>query len=152
MTAIALQFSTEPGLASDMVRLFDHCWCSHVDCLLEDGSLLGARYAGGVQVRQPGYVTFTRTQRVAFEAPDCVWKSYLAFLQAQVGKPYDSEAIAAFALDRDWRATDSWFCSELIVAALEHADYFAFPPFAPSNRITPGDLMLMLSVLTKIEP
>ena len=42
-------------------------------------------------------------------------------MTTQVGKPYDKLAIVAFAVNRDWRSPDAWFCDELVAAGLEHA-------------------------------
>ena len=72
----------------------------------------------GVRIRPAGYRKWVR--RVVFEVPatfaqELAWQ---AFLIAQVGKPYDGEAILAFAFGRDWREPDSWICSELQAAAL----------------------------------
>lgn len=139
---IRLQFSTESGILSEIIRTFDHGWCSHVDAILPDNTLLGARSDGGVQIRPPNYTKFTRTQIVSIPIDD---KPFLEFLHAQVGKPYDSTAIFAFAFDRDWREDDSWFCSELQAAALEKV-WFQHKLSTAANRITPSDLLLALSV------
>lgn len=143
---IRLQFSTESGIESELIRTFGHGWCSHVDAVLPDNTLLGARADGGVQIRQPGYKNFTRTQIVSIPIDD---KPFLEFLHAQVGKPYDMTAIFAFAVDRDWREDDSWFCSELQAAALEKV-WFQHKLSTVVNRITPPDLLLVLSVTLDI--
>jgi uncharacterized protein YycO len=41
-----------------------------------------------------------------------------AFALAQIGKPYDWPGAAGLALHREWEEDDSWFCSELVEAAL----------------------------------
>ena len=69
---------------------------------------------------------------------------------AQVGKPYDETAILAFALNRDWRETDAWFCSELAAAALEAAGVFPYKLAASENKITPEDLFLAVSVISNV--
>jgi hypothetical protein len=50
--------------------------------------------------------------------------AFHSFLRAQLGKPYDIEAIIAFIARRDWQQTDSWFCSELQAAALVNCGWF----------------------------
>ena len=77
-------------------------------------------------------------------------RAFYAFLKTQIGKPYDHSAILGFALDRDWRQSDSWFCSELVAAALEKAGYFSFCLAAPANKITPADLLLALSATAEL--
>jgi hypothetical protein len=74
---------------------------------------------------------------------------YWDFLREQVGKPYDTLAIVAFALDRDWRSTDAWFCDELVAAGLEHAG--VVHKLAPSvNRVDVRDLYLVVSAIATV--
>ena len=145
MSNIALQFAAQNDALSRAICAFDHGWPSHVDAVMPGGRLLGARADGGVKLRTANYARFARVLRVAIPAADDVSARFYAFLNAQLGKPYDFEAIAAFALDRDWRKPDSWFCSELVAAALQAAGWFAHPLATASNRITPSDLLLVLS-------
>jgi hypothetical protein len=149
-TMIRLQFAAEGGFSSRLIGLYDHGWCSHVDAVLADGSLVGARIRGGVLRRLPGYAPFIRTLRVDIDVSKETSGRFYEILRGEMDKPYDWRAIVAFAVDRDWRCQDSWMCSELITSCLERAGYFSFPPVNAANRITPGDLMLMLSVLTPI--
>lgn len=150
MTEIVLQFAASRGLSSAAIEWFGHGWCSHVDAVLPDGTLLGARLDGGVAIRPAGYYPFTRTQRVVLPAPPEMVDAFHAFLRAQLGKPYDSLGIAAFVAGRDWRDPSRWFCSELACAALETCGYFAYPLATPSNRITPPDLLLACSARVEV--
>ncbi len=79
--------------------------------------------------------------RVAPPAADDVSARFHAFLTAQLGKPYDFEAIAAFALDREWRNPRSWFRPELAAAAPQAAGWFAHPLAKATKSITPSDLL-----------
>jgi hypothetical protein len=67
----------------------------------------------------------------------------------QIGKPFDNGALWDFLSDqphdRDWRQTDSWFCSELIVYCLEQANFFPYSLVVAKNRITPADTLLLLN-------
>jgi hypothetical protein len=110
--SIKLQFVCERDLwARIIARFYNFC---HVDTVLDDGQLLGARgdQAGGtppgVQIRPPGYTDFVL--RVVMTVPVTAEQKadYLAFLRDQVSKPYDSKAIRAFLFNRDWRETNSW--------------------------------------------
>lgn len=147
---IRLQFSTEDGASSELIRLYSHGWCSHVDIVLPDQSLLGARSDGGVQVRQPGYAAFTRSEVINLPASDEVTDETLSFARAQVGKAYDFTAIEAFVVGRDWREADSWFCSELVAAALEKGGYFVHPLATATEKITPADLYLICSIMVPV--
>jgi hypothetical protein len=150
-TVILLQFSALNDLASEAIKIFERSWPSHVDAVLPDGSLLGARadiygaVPAGVQIRPPGYAPFSRTLLVQLAATDAQEAAWLAFLHAQIGKLYDMLAIAAFAVERDWREANSWFCSELAAAGLETCGWFPRPLADSANEITPRDLLLAVS-------
>ena len=138
-------------MGSRAIQIFSRGWPSHVDHVLADGTLLGARSDSvggmppGVQIRPANYEVWTKTQSIRLNATAAQETTWLNFLTAQIGKPYDFEAIAAFALERDWRAQDSWFCSELAAAALEACGWFPKPLAASVNEITPRDLLLAVS-------
>jgi uncharacterized protein YycO len=140
---IKIRFVTEDDLVSALIR--EHTWCaySHVEFVLDDGTTLGAHFAGGVRIRPINYAKFTRVEE--FVIPMTVEQKFtiMSFAQAQVGKAYDAGAIVGVLLHRDWRNTDCWFCSELVAAAFEQA----VPLLNVSesvNRIVPRDLLLSL--------
>ena len=147
---ITLQFAAMSDPGSEAIKLFSRGWPSHVDTVLRDG-LLGARsdaLAGvppGVQIRPPGYEAFERTLTVKLPSTPQIEAAFRAFLDAQIGKPYDKLAIAAFAVERDWREPGAWFCSELVAAALEASGWFPALLANPANEITPRDLLLAVS-------
>lgn len=141
---ITLQFVGDDDPASEAIKIFSRGWCSHVDAVLPDGTLLGARL-DGVKIRAPGYATFARVERVSLAASAEQETAFLAFLHDQVGKPYDKFAICAFPFQRDWREPGAWFCSELQAAALEACGFFGRPLSVPANEVTPRDLLLVIS-------
>lgn len=58
-----------------------------------------------------------------------------AWLNAQVGKPYDWTALLSWVVRRDWQEDDAWFCSELVEACRSR---FGRPVFREqASRITP---------------
>jgi uncharacterized protein YycO len=155
MGSIVMQFAGSASLTSRLIEWFDHGEYAHVDTVLPDGTLLGARndvmagYPAGVQIRGADYQQGYALRRVALPCTDDQQKAYYDFVMAQVGKPYDSKAIAAFAVGRNWRSPDAWFCSELNAAGLEESG--VVPPLsAPCNKIAPDDLLLVLSALVAI--
>jgi hypothetical protein len=144
---INLRFVTCKDPVSAAIRAGEYgFWASHAEAVMPDGTLLGAHYDGGVQARPKGYDagTVVREEIVSLPCAASVEQSFLDFLRSQLGKPYDLEAIAALELERDWRAPDSWFCSELQAAALERAGYL-LPLAADVAKITPRDLLILLS-------
>ena len=138
-------------MGSRAIQIFSRGWPSHVDHVLGDGTLLGARSDSvggkppGVQIRPANYEVWTKTQSIRLNATAAQETAWLNFLTAQIGKPYDFEAIAAFAIDRDWRNPEKWFCSELAAAALEACKWFPKPLASVANEITPRDLLLVIS-------
>jgi hypothetical protein len=155
MGAIVLQFVEGSGLGAALIKYYDHGIYSHVDSVLPDGTLLGARddvidgIPSGVQIRPASYVAGEIVLRVTIPCTDAQQDAFYAFVRVQLRKPYDETSIAAFALGRDWRADDSWFCSELCAAAVE-ASGFVQPLSAAANKVAPDDLLLVISALVPI--
>lgn len=149
---IVLQFVKGSDFGADAIAWFGHgADFSHVDTVLPDGKLLGARSdvvgaaPAGVQIRDPGYVGKCRTFRVSLPCSDEMSSAYHGFLWAQIGKPYDHTAIMAFVAGRNWQDPDAWFCSELKAGAMLSAGFFPYPLAAPANKISPPDLLLLIS-------
>jgi hypothetical protein len=145
---ITLRFVTGNSLVSAAIRRAEYgFWASHVEAVMPDGSLLGAHIDGGVQARPRDYDKgeFARELFVEIETAPDVCNRFHAFLRSQLGKPYDTTAIAAFVAARDWQEKDSWFCSELQAAALVECGWFAWPLATEFNHVTPRDLLLIIS-------
>jgi hypothetical protein len=155
-----------PDVGSEAIAWFSANPLSHVDQIVPDGIswaregwMLGARadaLAGlpaGFRPRPPNYTTFSRWVIVSLPVTDRQYQRAWEFHEAQLGKPYDSTAIVAFLLSRDWRRDDSWMCSEEQTAMCEHAEIMpAGEPagrhlyFTP-NKVTPAHFACLLSVL-----
>lgn len=149
---IRLQFVGEDCFTSNTIAWFSQGHLSHVDALLDDGTLLGARSdvvggkPPGVQIRPAHYVKFAQCVRFTLSATAEQEAAWLMFLHSQIGKPYDKTAIWAFAFNRNWREKDSWICSELQAAALEKASVCP-DLYLAANKITPVALALTVSAL-----
>lgn len=146
---IKLRFVTANDLVSAGIRAYQYgFWASHVEALI-DGKLVGAHFRGGVAVRDMGYDAGPgmREEYMQITAADEIAKKFEAFMMAQVGKPYDVEAIGAMVLERDWRDPNSWFCSELVTAALE-ACLLLNRMSVSVNRITPRDAYIISNTLS----
>lgn len=139
--SVRLRFVTEDDLVSALIR--EKTWCdySHVEFLLDDGTTLGARSSGGVQIRPTDYAKFSKIR--VFSVACTVEQKFQieSFAKAQVGKAYDTGAIAGLLAHRDWRDPDKWFCSELVAAAFELAVPLLRIPDSV-DRVTPRDLLL----------
>jgi hypothetical protein len=126
-------------------------WCSHCEAILPNERTLGAMLQGGVKIRpftDRNYRDVVRWEdwHIPCESYQCV--NFYAFLCDQEGKPYDWRAIVSFAMGgRDWRNPNAWFCSELMVAALQQAGLYTPPAQIPGDRLTPRDAYLIVNTL-----
>ncbi len=149
---IRLQFVLGKGVSSKTIAWFSAGHFSHVDIVLPDNRLLGARSdapggtRSGVQIRPPFYEKWDERVVMSMETSLAQERSFYDFLMPQVGKPYDSTAIWGFVAGRDWRSDDAWYCSELGTAAIEVA---AICPllYTPRNKVTPAGLATVMSAL-----
>jgi uncharacterized protein YycO len=146
METIKIRFVTCADLVSALIRDKTFCAYSHVEFVLDDGTTLGAHASGGVAIRPANYDVFTKIAVFAVSVSQSQKDVIFSFAQAQVGKPYDFGAIAGLVVDRDWRDTSKWFCSELVAAAFEQAEPLLRVPDSV-DRITPRDLLLSLGLV-----
>lgn len=155
---VTLQFVQGTHVFDKAIQAYSHGWATHVDAAMPDGRLLGSQshdiggIPAGVQVRPPGYEQFARVLRITLPATPRQEADFWTFLTAQLGKPYDHDAIVGMAFGRDWHAAGSWFCSELQGAALEGCVVFPFPIAVAASCLTPPDLLLACSVIARITP
>lgn len=155
-SAITMQFVGGEGLGSKIIAWFGHGLpVSHVDTVMPDGSLLGARSdrvggrPPGVQIRPADYEPWKYRLRMVLPCPEPMAQKYYAFVQSQLYKPYDQPGLfGAFLFDRDWRTPDAWWCSELNARGLEPdvSGYLGHMLASPANQIDPMSLLLVMSV------
>lgn len=147
---VQLQFVRQHDIASSAIAWFSQGEVSHVDAVMPDGMLLGARNDAvggqppGVRIRPPDYAKFVLWVPFTITTTPDQEVKFHSFLLAQVGKPYDQQAIWGFVTGRNWRENDSWICSELQAAALEAAGIVP-PLYLAANKITPTALALLAS-------
>jgi uncharacterized protein YycO len=148
VAAMILRFVTGNALISRAIRTAEYgFWASHVEAQMPDDTLLGAHFDGGVLARKVGYdkADTTREMFVHLPATTIQDDAFHAFLRGQLGKPYDLTAVEAIPVARDWTTPNAWFCSELQAAALRACGWFACDLAAQFSKITPRDLLLILS-------
>jgi hypothetical protein len=144
---VRIQYSAQHDAGSLAIRYWSAGPFSHVDTVLPDGRLLGARsdvlkgIPSGFQIRPAGYAKFSRICIVELEMTGDQFFAFNQFEQQQIGKPYDGPGILGFVFPsfvhaRDWREPDSWFCSEEKQAGLEVCKWMPEVHF-PDNRVTP---------------
>ena len=148
--AMRLQFVCAANLASRLIAWYGNGYdgFSHVDAILPDGSLLGARadavggQSPGVRIRPPAYERWTRISRVTIPCSAADAFTWQAWLRSQVGEPYDSDAIWGFILGRSDHAKGHWICSAVQTGALEKVGKMPRLPVPPS-QVTPNSLFLL---------
>lgn len=151
MPVLTAQFVGTRGFVSRMVEWKGAGRYSHVDLVMPNENLLGARSdrtggkPSGVQVRPPNYEAFDPVTRIDINVFKNQEDRFWSFAMAQVGKPYDRLSILGFMINRDWMQTDSWICSELAMAAYASAGIFNHPLAVPNNKIDPSTAFAILS-------
>ena len=140
---ITLQFVGSSALSSLFIELKGGGPYSHVDIVLLDGMLLGARSDSvggqppGVRIRPPDYEDWEHVAQIAIDCTPAQEALAYDFAHTQLGKPYDNTAIIGFIFNRNWREDDSWICSELAIAMIEVAEVFKYAPAVPVNKVDP---------------
>jgi hypothetical protein len=159
---IRLQFSRSTENVSKLIAWACRSPFSHVDYVMEDGNLLGASDSphapyiegnpGGVAIRPPDYQPFAIRRIANIYVPFRVETKFHELMLSQLGEPFDNHAMhAVFKPDntghRDWKDASAWFCSELKAWGFEEAGALDVPPLISKDRVTPADLLLIVSHL-----
>lgn len=132
---VTLRFSTTSGVFSRLIRWVTWSDYSHVDFVLEDGTLLGSDSNGGVKIRE--HDPSKKSKDFVVDAPYSVVERAMT----QLGKKYDWKGIVGMGLRKRIESKNKWFCSELIAWAFEQEGY----PIVSTEkhwRIAPRDLLL----------
>ncbi len=102
----------------------------------------------GVAIRPPDYQRFAYRRQMILETDRA--DDVIAIAKSQLGKAFDKGSMKDFISDafpgeRNWRLDAHWMCSELIMWALETAQFF-WPKTLewPKNRVSPTDILLVL--------
>lgn len=116
------------GIINRAIRFFSRGGYSHVAIILKDGSIIEAYPFKGVR-RRSGIKdeikkdTTIETYMVPASHEECI--SIEQFLISQLGKKYDYLSVFGFILyatKESRKASQKWFCSELVFAAFQKAN------------------------------
>lgn len=126
---IRLHFVRACGLSSWAIARFgvQKPEFSHVDILLHDGRLLGARddavggQPPGVWIRPPGYAKWRMEATVTLNVNPVHGGHALAWAMREVGKKYDDDAILGFIFGQRWHKKGAFICSVLAANVLLRA-------------------------------
>jgi len=126
---IRLAFYKGSSLVSRLIRLQTRGEYSHVGVLTEEGHVIEAWHLGGVRFNAHiGMVHTPYTPVDIYRVPGLTRgqnSEILMWLKQQCGKGYDYRSVARFISRRAQAPEDRdrWFCSELVMAAFNHADF-----------------------------
>lgn len=157
---IKLQFVCGSGLSSRLIAWYGNGYggFSHVDAVLPDGSLIGARsdyitpigsqdtIDPGVQVRPAAYETWVRRTVVEISCTKGVAAEWEKFLRSQINHQYDKDSIIGFITGHKDHQAGHWICSALQTDALEKIGKLPSLPVPPA-QVTPNSLLLMVSAI-----
>lgn len=155
MGTIVLQFVQGSGWGAGMIKWFGHGAWSHVDAVLPDGSLLGARndvidgIPPGVQIRPGSYVANETVRRIVLAATDEQANAFYQCMHDQIGMPYNRIGILAFVVNANWSSVGGRFCSQAVTVALQACKWLR-ELTEPPSKIDPDDLLLILSALSPV--
>lgn len=133
MSKIVLRFVSNRSLISLLVRFFTKSKFSHVDYMI------GSRAYSALPSTGVDYNSNKSDYEEYYEMEVNDKTKIDAFLLQQRGKPYDWKAIFGMPFSRSWNDSSSWFCSELIAAAINQ-DTLLYNESV--HRITPRDLYI----------
>jgi len=153
MSNIRLRFVTCHDQISEGIRLRENFWASHVEAVTPAGTsppkYLGAHCDGGVQARPVGYDAAVLQQELFVDLPATApgqADEFYAFLNRHIGEPYDFASILGFLVPNiTAHQPQHIICSALQALALRQCGWFAAPLVEPAHKITPRDLLLIIS-------
>lgn len=145
---ITLRFVSHPGIFNWACTIAQYgFWSTHCEAVTSDGMLIGA-ISDGVKARPWGYDTGLVKQELFLDVKATPEQEeiFYAFVESQIGKPYDTWAILAyFWPSRDWQSFDSWYCSELLGTGLAECGILPKEMAVKFSRVTVRDLLLLVS-------
>lgn len=144
---IRLQFVLGAGLSSRLIAWYGQGYggWSHVDCVLANGLLVGARsdkIAGvppGIQARAPGYEDWIRSVLIEIPGTESVYDSWERNVTDRIGDQYSQQSILNFITGRYKEDKGRWICSAFATEELVNVHVMDSPPI-PASQVTPDAL------------
>ena len=152
MSQLRLQFVLGADCSSRLIAWWGTGYdgFSHVDAVLSDGTLAGARsdkvgeQPAGCQIRPANYEVWKRRMVMSRPAEPQIAQVWEQFFRDRVGMPYDSGDIIGFIVGHDKSQAGHWICSAWQADALETLDLL--PSLSlPLRQITPNTLAAICS-------
>lgn len=150
---IRLQFVLGSGWSSRLIAWYGQGFggWSHVDAVLPDGRLLGARsdtvggQPPGVRIRPANYERWKRRTLVEIPCTSAEETGWVGWLRQQVGYEYDKAAIIGFILGRPAHTPHHWICSACQRGALEAVGKLHPCDLIPDSETTPDALFQVVT-------
>jgi hypothetical protein len=146
---IRLRFVCGKDAVSLGIRARENFPFSHVEAVTPAGKYLGAHADGGVAARDPGYDAAYLDHDLFVDLPAAApgqADAFYAFLDRHVGEPYDFEAILGFLVpSMPAHQPRHVICSALQTLGLRQCGWFATALVEPAHKISPRDLLLIIS-------
>ena len=142
-----LRFVTTKGnWLSRLINWREMSKVSHVEAVMQDGSIIAALLKEGV-VRKPGDydTTSTSQQFVDIAMSPEAYERWERYLINRLGRPYDLDALVGIAFHIDFRRRSAFICSMLQTLAVRASLIFPVPLSEAAHEVTPRDLRLILS-------
>lgn len=144
MGSVEIAYSRSYTIGSAVIRAATWSGWSHNALVMPDGiSTIEAAWPRGVQYGSLGALE-RRSSKVRVIRIDGVPNpaAVYRFAEQQVGRPYDTWGVLGLGLRREWDDPESWWCSELIEAALAAGGRQRFATHA--HRVTPQHSWMVL--------
>ncbi len=146
---ITLRFVEHPGIFNRLCQFAQRDWATHIDICMRDGSYISAM-GDGVRRRPVGYDAgaFTREEFRHVTATADQVDIFEAFIESQIGKPYDYGAVFSFFWPwHDWQSFGAWDCSELPAQGFYECGKYPKKDALQASKFTPRDLRNLTSML-----
>jgi hypothetical protein len=146
---IRLRFVSGKDAVSLGIRAQTRSDWSHAEAVTPDGLYLGAHAQGGVEARKPGYDADYLAKDLLVDLGETApgqAEAFYAFLNRHIGESYDFGAIFDFAIPGiEVHEARHVICSAFMTLGLRQCGFFATPLSEPAHRISPRDLLLLVS-------
>lgn len=147
---VTLQFVLGNSWSSRLIAWYGSGYggFSHVDAVMQDGSLVGARsdqvggQPPGLRRRPPQYEHWRMQTLVTFPNTEALYPAFEKATLAKVGSGYDKADILGFIIGKPLMQPGHWICSAAQADSLAEVGLLHVSPFSP-QQITPTSLFLI---------
>lgn len=118
MAYIKIRFITDENIISKMIEIDTFSEWSHVEFILADGTYLGARASGGVEIRPANYCKPILERRYSIPCTDEAYEKIISFATSKIGTSYNFLDIIGLFLHADLTSAGKEICSMFVIQAM----------------------------------